>query len=477
VKNRQKFKERISNYFYDKISPVSGRFSYTVEGLLYVLNYKVFKETYDFLQKSQWWSEDQIKVYQLNQLSKLLEHAYKNVPYYQKIFDIHGLKPKSIKSFEDLQKIPFLTKEIVQEKLNDLKATNYPDYKFSYLTTGGSAGIPLGFYEEKSISYAKELAYYNISLSRVDCNIKDKTVILRGEIFPRGDKGKFWKRFIFNRILVLSSYHLTDKNLPIYINKIQKFKPKQIIAYPSSITLLARFMKKNNYDPFKTLKVIVCGAETLYDWQRNLLEGFFKCRVFESYGHAEQAVHAGACEKSNYFHFFPEYGIVELLDKNGNAVKKENELGEIVATGFKNYLFPFIRYRTGDLGVYTYKKCSCGRKYPMVKKIQGRIQEFIVTKNNRLISMTAINMHSEAFDNVKQFQFHQGKKGQVVLNVIKKSDYTEKDTEKIKLELGKKLGDDADLEIKFVDEIPRTDRGKHRFLVQKLSVNFGDNIT
>jgi phenylacetate-CoA ligase len=111
---------------------------------------------------------------------------------------------------------------------------------------------------------------------------------------------------------------------------------------------------------------------------------------------------------------------------------------------------------------------------PLIKRIEGRLQELVVTKKGNLIPMTGINMHSDVFDNVKQFQFVQEKKGRLIMNIIKKSSYTDKDTEYILSELYKKMGDGVDIEIVFVDEIPLTERGKYRFLIQKLPIGFGD---
>ena len=73
---------------------------------------KVFSETYAFLQKSQWWSRERLEEYLLQQLSKLLHHAYENVPYYLRVFDERGLKPKDIQDFKDLQQLPYLIKHV-----------------------------------------------------------------------------------------------------------------------------------------------------------------------------------------------------------------------------------------------------------------------------------------------------------------------------------------------------------------------------
>ena len=435
---------------------------------------RVFWETYNFLQESQWWSREQLKEYQLGQLSKLLHHAYENVPYYRRVFDERGLKPKDIQDFKDLQKLPYLTKEIIQDNLPDLVARNYPRSKLQYATTGGSTGIPMGFYLEKGVSNAKEWAFMLTQWNRVGFKIGDRCVVLRGNVVESASKGKFWEYDPVNKNLILSSYHLTDENMPKYIEKIREFKPDFIQAYPSAISILARFMKEHNIEPFPSVKALLCGSENLYSWQRELLEDVFQCRVYSWYGHTEQAVLAGECEKSTYYHIFPEYGIVEIIGKDGKPVTAENEMGEIVATGLNNFICPLIRYRTMDLAVPASGKCECGRDYPLLKKVEGRLQELIVTGTGRLISMTAINMHSDVFDNVKQFQFYQEKKGEVIFNIVRKQSYTDQDTEYIRKELYKKLGDDVNLIIRFVDHIPRTQRGKYRFLIQKLPIEFGD---
>jgi len=435
---------------------------------------KVFWDTYNFLQESQWWSREKLEEYQMRQLSNLLHHAYKNVPYYQKVFNERGLRPKDIQNFDDLRKLPYLTKEIIQENLPDLVARNCPKSKLQYVTTGGSTGIPMGFYHEKGVSPAKEQAFMLIQWNRVGFKIGDKCAVLRGNVVRSITKDNFWEYDPVNKNLILSSYHMTDETLPKYIARIRKFKPDFIQAYPSAITIMARFMEENDIEPFQSVKAILCGSENLYQWQRELLEKVLQCRVYSWYGHAEQAILAGECEKNTYYHIFPEYGFTELICADGKPLSNKNEMGEIVATGFNNFICPLIRYRTMDLATPINIKCECGRNYPLLKNVEGRLQELIITRTGRLISMTAINMHSDVFDNIKQFQFYQDMKGEVFFNIVRKPTYTDMDTEYIRTELSKKLGEDVDLIHRFVDHIPRTKSGKYRFLIQKLSVTQGN---
>jgi phenylacetate-CoA ligase len=448
--------------------------SITTKAMSLLLALPAFFKTYNLLKKSQWWSKEQLEEYQMRQLSKLLKHAYKNVPYYRKVFDERGLKPNDIQDFSDLQKLPFLTKEIIRDNLNDLKAINYPPGKLEYVTTGGSTGVPLGFYYEKGVSRSIEWAFMKTQWERVGYRFRDKCAVIKGYVVNSASKGKFWEYALLGRWLILSSYHMTDDNLPRYIKKIREFKPRFIQAFPSAITILARFMKQNGVGPFPSIKVILCSSENFYPAQRRLLEDTFQCRVYSWYGHAERVVLAGECELSNYYHIFPEYGITELIRDDGSPITNDNEIGIIVGTGLGNYAMPLIRYKTDDTAIRAKGVCACNRKYPLLKKVEGRwLQEFIITKNNRPISITAINMHSDVFDNVEQFQFYQDKKEEVVLNVVRKGTYSDRDTEYIKRELLRKLGDDISLVIRFVDHIPRTQSGKYNFLLQKLPLDFG----
>jgi phenylacetate-CoA ligase len=434
-----------------------------------------FWKTYRLLKKSQWWTREKLEEYQIQNLSKLLSHAYENVPYYKKVFDERGLKPKDIQNFNDLQKLPFLTKEIIRDNLDDLKAKNYPLAKFEYVTTGGSTGVPLGFYYEKGVSRAIEWAFIKSLWDRVSYRFRDKSAVIKGYVIRSASQGQFWEKALFGKWLILSSYHMTEKNLPKYIEEIKKYKPKFIQAYPSAITILARFMKQHGVAPFSGVKAILCSSENMYPGQRELLEGVLQCRVYTWYGHAERAVLAGECEQSAYHHIFPEYGITELVREDGSQIKDDKETGIIVGTGLTNYAMPLIRYKTDDLAIRANGVCKCHREYPLLQKVEGRwLQEFIITKNNRPISITAINMHSDVFDNVDQFQFYQDRKEEVVLNIVRRDTYTDRDTEYIRRELVRKLGDDIALTFRFVDHIPRTRSGKYNFLIQRLPAAFGD---
>lgn len=460
--------------FIVSLSDKSTKNVFIIDATLFLLRYRAINKTYKFLKKSQWWDKKKINEYNLKKIHQLIKHSYENVPYYRELFDKNGIKPNEIKDFDSFKKIPFLTKEIIRKNNEKLKSKNHPNYRFQYMATSGSTGKPLGLYVDKIDYSVDSFAFQKIKLLRAGLKFFDKSVDIRGVVtIPSADKGKFWKYSMLGRQMSLSPSHLTEQNLPKYIEKIRKFKPKYILSYPSTIIEIARYIKKNKIKPISNLKVLFCTAETLYDWQKKLFEKVFQCRIFETYGHSENSALASYCEKSNYFHFFPEYGFVELIDKNNLPITKEGEKGEIVATGFRNDLFPFIRYKTGDLGVYTKKQCSCGRSCLLLEKIEGKWQqEYIYSKDNRPISFTTLDIQFKVFDNVKQFQFYQKEKGFLILRILKKNEFSNNDTELIRKEFDRLFRNDIDLEIEFVDEIPKTVTGKHGYLVQELPKSY-----
>jgi phenylacetate-CoA ligase len=227
--------------------------------------------------------------------------------------------------------------------------------------------------------------------------------------------------------------------------------------------------------------LILASSENVYPGQREALEEGFGGRFFTWYGHSELLVLAGECEHSPLAHAFPEYGILELVDEKGDVIDRPGITGEITGTGFNNEVMPLLRYRTGDYAEYAPgagspavpehagPACACGRAYPLLTSIRGRwLQEMIIGAHGERISITALNMHSDVFERVRQFQFFQDAPGEVEIRIVRGEGYKEEDTRRIAEELAHKLGNAVRLGVVFLEEIPPTGRGKHRFLIQEL---------
>jgi phenylacetate-CoA ligase len=429
----------------------------------------VYRETAALLARTSGFGEEQLAEYQASELRKLIEHCAQSVPYYRNLFHQAGILPGDITGPADLTGLPLLDKEQVRAILPDLLSELFSQGQRHFESTGGTSGRPLAFYSRKGYSSQRELAFWHHLAARTGYRPDDRLAVLRNDALP----GK--RLFVYNprmRQLVLDPFKLSPANAARYIEAMKSHGTRFLHTYPSGASVLLRFASEAGIRATGILKAVLCGSENVYVGQRELIEKGFGARFFSWYGHSEKLVLAGECEVSSLYHSFPEYGILELVDEQGNPVSEPGIRGEIVGTGFNNPVMPLLRYRTGDFAEWAAdQKCRCGRMHPMICNVAGRwLQEMVLGRNDSRISMTSINMHSGAFDRVRKFQFLQEEKGKLVLNVVKGEGYSEDDTAGIRSAILGKVRAELDFELRFVDDIPTTGRGKHRFLIQKLPV-------
>lgn len=432
-----------------------------------------FEDQTTFLAESQRWSAERLHDFQQRRLSSVLSGAARSVPYYRDLFAELGASPSEI-TLESLSSLPFLTRSIVEAQYDRLTSESIPPGRRQYFTTGGSTGIPLRFNLDAASTDTLRDAFFARMWGWMGYRPWERGAILRGIPIDSDDPGAYFDYDVFQNKLLLSSYHLREDWLLRLYRTLEQFQPKSLQAYPSAATMLAHFMRDRGLPPIASIRVVLCGSENVYPWQREIVERAFGCRLYSWYGHSENVLLGGECEFEHTYHMFSEHGVLELVRPDGSVITQPGEMGEIVGTGFLNDVMPFIRYRTGDLGQYAPGACACARAYPRLLRIDGRLQELIILGDGRPISMTAINMHSDVFDHVRQFQFEQTDPGQLVMRIVRKEAYTESDSDRILRELKVKAGQGLQVRLEFVPEIPPTARGKHRFLIQHLDVKFSD---
>ena len=426
----------------------------------YRLGGSTFIETYNFLKETEKWSKEKLQEYQAKQLQCLLEHAVKHVPFYS------GIKPTSRNPFKNLESFPIIDKETIQQDISKFRANNIPEKATYYVTTGGTSGNPLGFYLDNS-TFGKEWAFVTTGWRRVGFTPGDKVVSFRGVEFRGADKGRYWQDNPVYNMLEMSPFHMSEANLQKYVNKIIKFKPKYIHGYPSAVSILANYVKMEANE-FPPIKAVLAISENIYPGQRELIETAFNARLFSFYGMSEKVIMAPECEYDTRYHAFPEYGVTELVDNEGNPVN-EGGHGELIGTGFLNYCMPFIRYLTGDYAKLSDKKCKCGRNHLLLKDLIGRWrQEMVVGMDGALISIAALNLHSDVMKNVNTFQFKQIEKGEIIVKLVPKEKFDEKDEYIIIKSLRSKVGDNLIITTDIVNKMELTSRGKHKLLVQEL---------
>jgi len=402
---------------------------------------------------------------------KLVNYAYKNVPYYHTLFDQQNILISSIKSIQDIVKIPFLTKEILIEKREELISTNIDRKKLQYITTSGSTGNPVAFYVDSN-STMKEWAYTVYIWSRVGYTLNSSRLLLRGKTFwAQKHDGKNWQYDKLRKELSCNIFDLSDLNMEEYCLAIEKYKPDFVHGYMSAITIFCKYIEKRGNKLNHHFKAVLAVSENVLKSQRMYVERILETRVFSFYGHSERLVIAGECEFSNEYHIEPTYGYAEIIDSNGIVIK-DGRIGELVTTGFCNKGMPMIRYKTGDMASWSSEtKCQCGRNHVRLIDVYGRWkQDYLVNQDNSLVSLTAINMHSDVFDKIIKYQFFQEKAGDVIMKIVVNSNFNNSDKKEIIYQLNEKTQNKIRYHIEIVDSIPVNKNGKYSIVDQHIHI-------
>jgi len=407
-------------------------------------------------------SEEEIRKIQIDLFKSLLTHAVENVPYYQKNVRLEKPGIEAISSMDILRELPILEKRILRETPEMLMSKSYDTRKLVKINTSGTTGTPLTIYISPD-ARKKNYAFFERSKQWAGINGFERSITFAGRtIVPAGQKEPpYWrKNLVFNN-MSFSSYHLSKNTVEDYLEAIREIKPVFIDSYPSSISFIADHLIRNNADEIK-VKAVITSAETLFTHQREKIEKAFGCKVYDQYGSAEQVVFVCQCEKGSY-HLNPEYGYLEVLDKNNQPVKA-GELGEFVCTGFTNTAMPLIRYKIGDMGILSDKQCACGRHFPVVERIDGRDDDVLITPDGRYIGR--LDPIFKGVENtIKESQIIQEKIDLIRILIVRSEGYQEKHGEFIVSELGKRMGTTLAYKIEYVDSIPRAKNGKYRAVI------------
>lgn len=415
----------------------------------YGLARKRFNDTFNIyknkFQESQWESTEKIKELQFIRLRELLEFSYQNVPYYKKLFDKCGLKPKDMQEPGDLKKIPLLTKKIIRENFQDLLSINVRKSDVELTSSSGTTGEKLLFYLPKVLKYQINFAIIYRFYGWAGVKPFDRRVTIGGRVFTK--HRPYW---VFNRAenqLLLSIHHLGYDTVDEYIETMKKFAPVFIQGHPSGIAFVAKWLKEVG----KTIpvKAIFTTGESLFDDQRKMMEEGFSCRVFDTWGLGESTVSANECELHAGYHEDSEYGLIEFV---------ETEKGyEVVGTSLFNYAMPFIRYKIEDIVEVMpvdQQTCKCGRGLPLkIREIKGRIDDQLTLPGGRIILPVTARMAIKPFlSEGESYQLVQISNNQFVFKIASQNF----NQDRIRLcynSLVELLGRDITVDIKNVQQI------------------------
>jgi len=419
-----------------------------------------------WLRRTQWLSKSKLEEIQRNKLRLLLVHAFRTVPFYHKIFEAKGLKPSDIKSVEDLLKLPIVTKDDMRNNFQEFLSRDFKKYGPIFNSTSGSTGEPFRYYIDRSTVGIARAALWR-GWGYAGYRLGDKVAVFAG--LSLGSRlqhplGRAAKKVV-DRVMYFPAINLRREIIKAHAEKMLKFNPKFIRGYPSSLYFFANFLEEEGIEGIRPRGVFTT-AEMLFPYQRRLLEKIFQCDVFDGYGAYDGGTAACECERHCGYHMAVEKAVIEFCDDDGNWVS-EGEKGRIIATDLFNYAMPFIRYDTGDMGVYSSEECSCGRKLPLMKQILGRTTDILRFKNGAVLSGPSLTLVFKDFD-IKQFQLVQERDDSLLVKVIKGKTYVDDDTRRLRKTLEDIVGEGIEIRFEFVDSISTTKSGKWKFIISNV---------
>lgn len=443
-----------------------------VKHLIFPVHEKVIgRKTFDYLEeleRLQWASASELDELQLKKLKALLIHAGKNIPFYARRFSDSGFDPAKMQNIEDFKVLPMLTKKEIRENLQNMAWPACPGGLHRY-NTGGSSGEPLIFYFDRR-RQAYDAAARALTHRWWGIDVGDKEVYLWGSPLEitKQDRLKDWRDRFTNQLL-LSAFELSPTQLRSYVERMKRFRPKCLFGYPSSIDLFCRMAKQHGYDLSRLgIQAVFSTAEVLYEHQKeNISATLGSIPVVNGYGSREAGFISHECP-SGAMHVIDPNVIVEYV-RDGHPVGP-GEDGEVVVTHLDNWAMPFIRYRTGDVAQFDDKLCVCGRHLSIMKKIQGRTTDFVVTPDGRWQHALSLIYVVRDIPGVVQFKIIQEAVDNVrVLLEVDKNLFPEDGNSLIVEGFKKRMGKDVDVSVEIVDEIAKDASGKYRYVVSKVA--------
>ena len=422
------------------------------------------------MEETQWWDIKRLQALQLERLRALLMHAQAHVPYYRELFGRIGFNPGALRDPGDLARLPFLTKAEIRAHPEKLKADNAVG--LARFNTGGSSGEPLIFFiGRERVSHDVAAKWRATRWWGVD--IGDPEIVVWGSPIELGAQDRVKQlRDKLLRTKLLPAFEMSAQKLDGFINEIRAMRPKMLFGYPSALAHIARHADEHGIAMNDLgIKVAFVTSEALYDHQRSQIEKTFGCTVANGYGGRDAGFIAHQCPAGG-MHLTAEDIVVEIVDPQGRVLP-HGESGEIVVTHLATGDFPFIRYRTGDVGVLDDQPCVCGRGLPLLKAIEGRSTDFVVAQDGTVMHGLALVYVIRDLPGVRQFKIVQESLALTRVLLATDSQFDEANIGKILSGIQQRLGSDVQVEIERMNDVPKEKSGKYRYVISHVVPSSG----
>ncbi len=407
----------------------------------------IMKKEFENIRTFPYKDYDEIKQWQLNRLSEIVDYAYENIPFYHKKYSAIGYRKGMIKTWEDFEKLPIITKKEIIEGFPNEIAKNVEDFNLSTRSSGSSGQFVTLAVSLEAIYIDTIQGVRQFLIQNADDYLPEDVVLFIYTVpwWIKDINGKYKQDFL-----------PTTATIEEVIEKLEKTRPKIISTYPTYLTKMASY----NLDLKKYgVELVVIHSEQSTRKQRDMLEKVLNVKVLDEYSSEELTRIALECPKHIY-HLEEDACYIEIIDPITKKNKNYGEKGIVIGTNLINMATPLIRYDQGDMAeIYPPEQCKCGNKCRTLKKIYGRYMDSIVTRKGEIIPASAfMDMAYNWFFEMSipihglRYQFIQRNKDVLELYIIKNQ--FEIDLKKIRESIYLLIPKDMDLKIEIVDNLP-----------------------
>ena len=320
-----------------------------------------------------------LEALQLKRLQAVLERVYANVPFYKASFDKAGIRPGDVKSLEDLQRLPFTTKQDMRDSYPyGLFAAPMEEIVRIHASSGTTGKPTVVGYTRKDIETWSEL----MARSFVAAGAHKGDIIHNAYgygLFTGGLGAHYGAEQLGASVIPISGGN-TKRQIMI----MQDFGSTVLTCTPSYSLFMAEEAKAEGID-FRNLKlrVGIFGAEPWSEAMRGEIEQKLNLAAIDIYGLSEimgPGVAIECIEAKSGLHMWEDHFIPEVIDPATGQRVAEGERGELVITTITKQGIPLIRYRTRDITSLTYEPCRCGRTHARITRMSGRSDDMLIIR-------------------------------------------------------------------------------------------------
>jgi len=428
-------------------------------GLIDVLSRKSVGRHYAFLDRSQWWTRQELERLQVAKLRVLLEHCFRHVPFYRDVMVSRGIVPAGVTDLGALAAFPVVDKAVLRSEWKAFRSASDEGLGLVRTSrTGGTTGEPLQVPKDAGVRSAAQAAMFRFH-GWMGVGLRDRKVEVWGAAL-RPTRMQQLRSAALASVLCtrrVDSFGLGPSSFPGVARLLRDWKPALVHGYCLSIVDIARWIAEQGRSV--PVRAVSTTVEPLFDEQRQVIRAAFGCETFDQYACGESEATAMECAAHEGLHVTEERAIVELGPE-----------GAVILTDLDNRAFPLIRYRNGDAAEWSERPCSCGRQSRMLRRVLGRMGDIIVgLEGQRLHPEFFTHLLNEtgiaASCDLRRYQVAQETATRIVWRLVS-GPLSQEQRAALRAELGRRVGP-MDIAIEVVSELPASASGKFRYVVNR----------